>query len=91
MYCTDKPYPCGGILLAMRGYDGKELWRIPTFAEIFALNCGHLDINKDGFPDCIAAGRMGTLFAFEPRNGKAFLHVILRHLAFSVYRAHFLK
>ncbi|KAI0222414.1 hypothetical protein LSAT2_026355 [Lamellibrachia satsuma] len=35
----------------------------------FELNCNNIDIDGDGKLDCIAAGRMGTAVAFNPRNG----------------------
>ncbi|KAI0209988.1 hypothetical protein LSAT2_005289, partial [Lamellibrachia satsuma] len=63
------PYPCAGQIIALRGYDGKELWRTSLFMAPFELNCNNIDIDGDGKLDCIAAGRMGTAVAFNPRNG----------------------
>ena len=37
----------------------------------FELNCNNIDIDGDGKLDCIAAGRMGTAVAFNPRNGES--------------------
>ena len=33
------------------------------------MNCGNIDVNKDGKTDCIATGRLSTLVAFDPRKG----------------------
>lgn len=63
-------YPCLGQLVALRGADGQELWRISVHAPIFELTCGLIDVNKDGHADCLAAGRLSTLLAFDPRNGQ---------------------
>ncbi len=65
---------CSGLLMAIRGYDGKELWKLPTLSEVFSLNCHSMDLNKDGVNDCIASGRMGTLLAVDPTNGKLLVH-----------------
>ena len=42
----------------------------------FEINC-NIDIDGDGKLDCVAAGRMGTVVAFNPRNGKALLVLLL--------------
>lgn len=36
---------CEGSLLAVRGHDGKVLWKLGTKSEIFVINCD-IDINK---------------------------------------------
>ena len=58
------------MIMALNGRNGKLLWTIWTRVEVFAIQCEKLDINKDGHKDCIAAGRMGTLQAFDPIKGK---------------------
>lgn len=63
-------YPCIGEIIALRGVDGTELWRTAVGGQIFEMNCGQIDVNKDGIPDCLAAGRLGTLLAFDYRNGQ---------------------
>jgi hypothetical protein len=55
--------------MALRGSDGYEMWRTPVNGPVFELTCGNIDVNRDGFDDCLAAGRLGTLVAFDPRNG----------------------
>jgi hypothetical protein len=35
-----------GLLMGVRGLDGKLLWKIETKSEIFELNCNLIDINK---------------------------------------------
>ncbi|KAG1658912.1 Protein FAM234B [Nymphon striatum] len=59
---------CGGGVLALDGYTGKEIWRHYTENEIFALNC-NADLDGDGTKDCIAAGRIATLVAISGQNG----------------------
>ncbi|XP_022092545.1 uncharacterized protein LOC110980291 [Acanthaster planci] len=62
-------YPCAGLIMALDGRNGTRLWTIHTRVEVFAIQCGKLDINGDGHMDCIAAGRMGTLHGIDPING----------------------
>ena len=64
-----RPYPCMGVIRAVRGYDGQHLWSFDVESSAFEMNCGNIDINGDGKPDCIAAGRMSMAVAFDPRNG----------------------
>ncbi|KAI0236790.1 hypothetical protein LSAT2_012668 [Lamellibrachia satsuma] len=75
--CSDagETFPCAARLVALRGYDGKELWRIRVQAGLFEVNCHKIDIDKDGKADCIASGRMGTVVAFDPRKGKVLWQV----------------
>ncbi|KAI0227420.1 hypothetical protein LSAT2_022100 [Lamellibrachia satsuma] len=75
--CSDAgdTFPCAARLVALRGYDGKELWRIRVQAGLFEMNCHKVDIDKDGKTDCIASGRMGTVVAFDPRKGKVLWQV----------------
>ena len=37
---------------------------------VFQINCGNIDIDKDGKTDCIGTGRMSTVVAFDPRKGE---------------------
>ncbi|KAI0211987.1 hypothetical protein LSAT2_003139 [Lamellibrachia satsuma] len=75
--CSDagETFPCAAMLVALRGYDGKELWRIRVQAGPFEMNCHKIDIDKDGKTDCIASGRRGTVVAFDPRKGKVLWQV----------------
>ncbi|ELT88975.1 hypothetical protein CAPTEDRAFT_188461 [Capitella teleta] len=70
-FCSDQglTYPCIGLIMALRGSDGSEMWRTPVHGPIFELTCGGIDVNSDGVDDCLAAGRLGTLLAFDARNG----------------------
>ncbi|KAK2179236.1 hypothetical protein NP493_504g03043 [Ridgeia piscesae] len=63
------------MVIALRGYDGKELWRMNVTAGPFMINCHDIDVDKDGKADCIASGRVGTATAFDPRKGKVLWHV----------------
>ncbi|XP_052780569.1 uncharacterized protein LOC128217450 [Mya arenaria] len=69
---TGFQYPCFGSIMALRGYDGKVLWDIDVRSEVLFFNCEQFDFDKDGKQDCIATGRMGTIIAFNPRNGSSF-------------------
>ena len=69
LYVSGKTFPCAARLVALRGYDGKELWRIRVPGAPFEMNCHKIDVDKDGKTDCIASGRMGTVVAFDPRKG----------------------
>ena len=59
-----------GQVVALRGYDGALLWSFPVYGTVFELNCGKIDVNKDGRMDCIGTGRVGTTVAFDPKNGE---------------------
>ena len=72
LYFTDVPYPCAGRIVALRGYDGVELWRMRTFGTTFEINCNNIDVDRDGKLDCIATGRLGMAVAFDPRLGELF-------------------
>ncbi|KAH3690973.1 uncharacterized protein LOC127863740 isoform X2 [Dreissena polymorpha] len=63
-------YPCMGVIFAVRGYDGEQLWELPSRSEPLFFNCEEVDVNKDNKTDCIVSGRYGTLMAFDPRKGK---------------------
>ncbi|XP_070199696.1 protein FAM234A-like [Littorina saxatilis] len=71
-YCQEQGMqtPCAGAVVALRGYDGKLLWQAQTYAEIFEINCNHVDVNKDGTKDCIVSGRLGTINAIDPKTGE---------------------
>lgn len=62
-------YPCAGEVIALRGYDGKELWTSSTRSASIFMNCEDFDVNKDGIKDCIVSGRQSTVQAIEPRTG----------------------
>ena len=51
--------PCEGGVIALNGATGELLWQTWSVANVFSLLCT-LDIDKDGFPDCVAAGRLGV-------------------------------
>ena len=70
-------YPCVASMVALRGYDGQELWRFNTRSEAFLTVC-NVDLNKDGLLDCIATGRQAQITAFDPRKGVRFF-VISSH------------
>lgn len=58
------------MVLALRGTDGHELWRIMTYSGVTDLECDMLDVNSDGRKDCIVTGKMGTVMAIDTRNGR---------------------
>ena len=69
VYVGEELVPCIGYLIAVRGYDGHLLWNLTIKTQVFLINCEGFDINKDGKPDCIGAGRLGTAVAFNPYTG----------------------
>ncbi|XP_065355073.1 uncharacterized protein LOC135949436 [Calliphora vicina] len=60
--------PCEGGVIAVNGVSGDLLWQTWSVANVFSLLCT-VDINLDGYPDCVAAGRLGMIFAINGRNG----------------------
>ena len=60
---------CGGGVAAFDGGTGQLLWYSPAYMEVFALKCGGIDVNRDGQEDCLAAGRVGVLYAIDTRDG----------------------
>lgn len=61
--------PCAGAIIALRGRDGKLLWKANAYAEVFELLCHGIDVNSDGVDDCIVTGRLAELRAINPLNG----------------------
>ena len=55
----DKEILCEGGVIALNGLNGDLIWQRWTAANIFSIICT-VDIDKDGFMDCIAAGRGGV-------------------------------
>lgn len=51
--------PCEGGVIALNGIDGKILWRRWFLHSIFSILCT-VDINNDGVPDCLVAGKGGV-------------------------------
>jgi hypothetical protein len=64
--------PCSGAVYGIRGYDFSILWSFRVKQSIFELVCDEIDLDDDGYRDCIGTGRQATLVAFDPRNGKIF-------------------
>ncbi|XP_073837613.1 uncharacterized protein [Musca autumnalis] len=60
--------PCEGGVIAVSGVNGDLLWQTWSVANVFSLLCT-TDINQDGYTDCVAAGRLGMIFAINGRNG----------------------
>lgn len=54
---------CEGGLLALDGRTGDVLWQSWTAFNVFSLFCS-MDVNGDGQPDCVAAGRGGVSDGF---------------------------
>ncbi|XP_029651276.1 protein FAM234B-like [Octopus sinensis] len=70
-FCNDTglSYPPTGQLLAIRGCDGKQLWKHSTKSSILYIHCDQLDANQDGKHDCLISGYHATLQAIDPRKG----------------------
>lgn len=61
--------PCEGGVVALNGRDGTILWQSWSVANVFSLHC-NADIDLDGGMDCLAAGRLGMIFAINGRTGQ---------------------
>ncbi|XP_014775706.1 protein FAM234B [Octopus bimaculoides] len=70
-FCNDTGLssPPTGQLLAIRGCDGKQLWKHSTKSSILYIHCDQLDANQDGKHDCLISGYHATLQAIDPRKG----------------------
>ncbi|CAG7820626.1 unnamed protein product [Allacma fusca] len=85
--------PCYGGVLALNGKDGSELWRHWTAHEVFAINCNE-DLNKDGMPDCLVAGRAGVFCALNSKDGKiiwTFGDNVARNPMMNIYTPQFIR
>ncbi|ALC46949.1 CG6184 [Drosophila busckii] len=61
--------PCEGGVVALNGIDGSILWQTWSVANVFSLHC-NVDIDRDGVTDCVAAGRLGMIFAISGSIGQ---------------------
>ncbi|KAH8359490.1 hypothetical protein KR093_007027, partial [Drosophila rubida] len=61
--------PCEGGVVALNGRDGSILWQSWSVANVFSLHC-NADVDLDGSMDCLAAGRLGMIFAISGRTGQ---------------------
>lgn len=61
-------YPCFGGVFMNNGVTGKRIWTHFSSHEIYAINCNG-DLDVDGVPDCLCAGRGGVFEAVSGRNG----------------------
>lgn len=46
---------CKGGIVALDGANGSTIWQHWTTSIVFSLYC-NTDLNKDGYPDCVASG-----------------------------------
>ncbi|XP_017007303.2 uncharacterized protein [Drosophila takahashii] len=60
--------PCEGGVVALNGLDGSILWQSWSVANVFSLHCS-ADVDGDGGTDCVAAGRLGMIYAINGRTG----------------------
>ncbi|XP_025096989.1 protein FAM234B-like [Pomacea canaliculata] len=63
-------YPCTSWLVALRGYDMKELWRTWLRSDLLFINCQDVDVNGDGKLDCILTGHEASIQAIDLATGK---------------------
>ena len=61
-------FPCFGGIYAVDGQTGERLWVHYSMHDIFAVNCNG-DLDQDGIPDCLAAGRAASFEAVSGRTG----------------------
>ena len=93
-YCTDRckeefgHTPCQSQVAALDGTDGSILWKTWVEFAPFAVNCNH-DLNRDASPDCIFAGRSGSLVAIDVmRNGEV-IWVVDPQTTFPIYNFYY--
>ncbi|SPP83734.1 uncharacterized protein LOC117586183 [Drosophila guanche] len=65
--------PCEGGVVALNGRDGTILWQSWSVANVFSLHCS-ADVDGDGGLDCVAAGRLGMIYAINGRTGAVIWH-----------------
>lgn len=53
----------------MQGSSGLPLWLVPLKRLPTVVDCGSIDIDRSGKPDCIVAGEHGLLVSIEPIAG----------------------
>ena len=78
-------FPCFGGIYAVDGETGERLWVHYSMHEIFAVNCNG-DLDQDGVPDCLAAGRAASFEAVSGRTGNLlwmFLGIIITAMDFA--------
>lgn len=65
----------GGLLLVV-GNSGKVGWFVSEKRQPRELDCGLIDVNRDGRKDCLMSGERGLLAAVEPLSGEVhwYLH-----------------
>lgn len=79
-------FPCFGGVYAVNGKNGNVLWTHFSMHDIYSVNC-NADIDQDGVPDCLAAGRGGAFEAVSGKTGKllwVFLGNSTLHFVFSI-------
>ncbi|XP_052801612.1 protein FAM234B-like [Mya arenaria] len=81
-FCKDNglTFPCAGAVVALRGRDGKLLWKADSYAEVLELVCHGIDVNQDGVDDCIATGRLAEMRAINPLNGETLWEADTKYL-----------
>ena len=62
-------FPCFGGVMALCGRTGHVIWKHYSLHEIYAVNCNG-DIDQDGIPDCLCAGRGGVFEAVSGKEGE---------------------
>lgn len=48
IFLLDVKILCVGKVVVLRGYDGKLLWKVDVYFEIFVINCYGIDVMMDG-------------------------------------------
>jgi len=61
-------FPCFGGVYALDGETGERLWIHYSMHDVYAVNCNG-DLDQDGVPDCLLAGRAGTFEAVSGKTG----------------------
>lgn len=56
-------------LIAIEGPTGKERWRLSLHSTPTSSICDAIDVNLDGYHECIVVGNNGLLTAVDVKKG----------------------
>lgn len=82
IFLLDVKILCVGKVVVLRGYDGKLLWKVDVYFEIFVINCYGIDVNKDGIYDCLVLGCFGIFVVINLKNGNCLIFEFNIYLLF---------
>lgn len=77
-----------GMVYAVNGRDGQLLWKYQLPGDVYATPT-FLDINKDGVPDVVMAGRFNSVYALHGRTGQLLWELKSRNPHVPIPKANF--